>query len=96
MRARLGSVAAARLEPADGRRYTAARVHHPHTLEDKKMNKPSAATIQYLRCRLTAVTNDLLRERSRPIPNSTAIAALLRKRQEIETRLAESQAPIAA
>ena len=95
MRAWRSSVACARLEPVDARGYTAARVQRLNTLEDKKMNKPSA-TIQYLRCRLNAVTNDLLRERSRPIPNATALAALLRNRQEIEARLAASEAPIAA
>jgi len=60
------------------------------------MKKTSDATVQRLRCRLNALTNDLLRERSRPIPNTAAIAALQRQRQELEARLAALEAPIAA
>ncbi len=56
----------------------------------------SHAAVQHLRCRLSALTNDLLRERSRPVPNSTVIAALNRQKQEIEARLAALEAPIAA
>ena len=60
------------------------------------MKTMSDAAVQHLRCRLAALTNDLLRERSRPIPNGSAIAALLRQRQEIEARLAGRESAIAA
>ena len=60
------------------------------------MNKTSDSAVQRLRCRLNAITNDLLRERSRPLPNSSAIAALQRQRQEVESRLLAVESPIAA
>jgi hypothetical protein len=63
---------------------------------DKNMNKMSAAAVQHLRSRLNAITNDLLRERSRPLPNPIALAALTRQKQEIETRLTQPEPAIAA
>ncbi|MBI3498954.1 MAG: hypothetical protein HY058_16795 [Proteobacteria bacterium] len=58
--------------------------------------KMTDATVQHLRSRLSAITNDLLRERSRPVPNTTAVAALNRQKREIEARLAALPPAIAA